>query len=288
MQKEEILKKIMDFLIITIGAVIAAFALGEFLLPNTILDGGVTGISMMLSKVTGISISLFIIVLNIPFILMGFKNLGKSFLFKALYAMLVFSFLLVVFERREDFTSDIILATVFGGLMLGFGVGLIIKHGGCLDGTETVAMIISKKTSFSVGQIVLMFNIIIYTIAGFLYGWDRALYSLLTYFITFKIIDFVSEGFEQTKAILIVTNQGEEIADDIYKKLGRTVTSFEGEGLINGKTMILYSVITRLELSEFKEIVTRDDRQAFVTVLDVSEIIGRHVKKLPDNVVSDK
>lgn len=282
MHKENILKTFIDFLIITLGAVIAAFALGEFLIPNMILDGGINGISLMLSKITGISISIFIVVLNVPFMLAGYKSLGKSFLFKALYAMFTFSFLLLVFEKREGFTSDIILATVYGGLMLGIGVGLIIKQGGCLDGTETVAMIISKKTNFSVGQIVLMFNVVIYTTAGFLYGFDRALYSLLTYFITFKIIDIVSEGFEQAKAVFIITNQGKEIADDIYKTLGRTVTSLEGEGLINGKTMVLYSVITRLELSEFKQIVTKDDRRAFVTITDVSEIIGRHMKKRPE------
>lgn len=285
MHKEDIFKIFMDFFIITIGAVIAAFALGEFLIPNMILDGGINGVSLMLSKITKVSISIFIVALNIPFMLAGYKSLGKSFLFKALYAMFLFSLLLLVFERREGFTSDIILATVYGGLMLGIGVGLIIKRGGCLDGTETVAMIISKKTNFSVGQIVLMFNIVIYTIAGFLYGFDRALYSLLTYFITFKIIDIVSEGFEQAKAVFVITNQGKEIADDIYSKLGRTVTSLEGEGLINGKTMVLYSVITRLELSEFKQIVTKDDRRAFVTVMDVSEIIGRHMKKRPEDSV---
>lgn len=285
MHKEDIFKIFMDFFIITIGAVIAAFALGEFLIPNMILDGGINGVSLMLSKITKVSISIFIVALNIPFMLAGYKSLGKSFLFKALYAMFLFSLLLLVFERREGFTSDIILSTVYGGLMLGIGVGLIIKRGGCLDGTETVAMIISKKTNFSVGQVVLMFNIVIYTIAGFLYGFDRALYSLLTYFITFKIIDIVSEGFEQAKAVFVITNQGKEIADDIYNKLGRTVTSLEGEGLINGKTMVLYSVITRLELSEFKQIVTKDDRRAFVTVMDVSEIIGRHMKKRPEDSV---
>lgn len=282
MHKENILKTFMDFFIITVGAIIAAFALGEFLIPNMILDGGINGISLMLSKITGISISIFIVALNIPFMFAGFKSLGKTFLIKALYAMLLFSFLLVIFERREGFTSDIILATVYGGLMLGIGVGLIIKQGGCLDGTETIAMIISKKTNFSVGQIVLMFNIVIYTIGGFLYGFDRALYSLLAYFITFKIIDIVSEGFEQAKAVLIITNQGKEIADDIYQKLGRTVTILEGEGLINGETSVLYSVITRLELSQLKKIVARDDRKAFVTITDISEIVGRHVKKLPE------
>lgn len=288
MDRKNVLKIILDFLIITIGALIAAFALGSFLIPNTILDGGINGISIMLSKVTGISISLFIILLNIPFIMAGYKRLGKSFLIKALYAMIMFSLMLVIFETGDGFVNDMILGTVFGGILLGIGVGLVIKQGGCLDGTETVAMIISRKTNFSVGQIVLMFNMIIYTIGAFLYGWDRALYSLLTYFITFKVIDIVSEGFEQAKAILIITNQGKEIAEDIYTTLGRTVTFFEAEGLINGETEAIYTVITRLELSKLREIVTRDDRKAFITIMDVSEIIGSHIKQVPQEKIKKK
>ena len=166
-------------------------------------------------------------------------------------------------------------------MLLGFGVGLVIRYGGCLDGTEIAAIILSKKSNFSVGQIVLICNVFIYGTSGFLFGFDRALYSLLTYFITFKVIDFVSEGLEQGKAALIITNQSAKVAKDIYEKLGRTVTSFEGKGMINGETMILYCVITRLELTELRNIVNADDVQAFVTVIDVSEIIGSHIKKKP-------
>ena len=171
------------------------------------------------------------------------------------------------------------MATVFGGLLLGIGVGFVIKFGACLDGTEVVAILINKKTSFSVGQVVMFLNFFIYSTAGFLFGWDRALYSILTYFITFKIIDMVSEGFEQAKAAMIITNHGEEIANSIYKHLGRTVTMLEGEGLISGKKVVLYAVVTRIEIPELKRIVAADDYSAFVTITDVNEIVGKHIKK---------
>ena len=235
----------------------------------------------MASQLTGISTSIFIIILNIPFLIIGYKSLGKEFVFKALFAMLVFSGVLYYTETLHIGIEDKLLATIYGGLLLGFGVGLVIRYGGCLDGTEIAAIILSKKSNFSVGQIVLICNVFIYGTAGFLFGFDRALYSLLTYFITFKVIDFVSEGLEQGKAALIITNQSAKVAKDIYEKLGRTVTSFEGKGMINGETMILYCVITRLELTELRNIVNADDVQAFVTVIDVSEIIGSHIKKKP-------
>lgn len=282
MRKKDILYNIMSTIIITIGCALAAFSIGGILIPNLILDGGINGISIMLSQVTSVKTSIFIIALNIPFLLLGYKSLGKKFVLKALYAMLVFSGMLYYTETLNIGIQDKLLATIYGGLVLGLGVGLVIRYGGCLDGTEIAAIILSKKTSFSVGQIVLICNVFIYGTAGFLFGFDRALYSLLTYFITFKVIDFVSEGLEQGKAVLIITNQSAKVARDIYEKLGRTVTSFEGKGMINGETMILYCVITRLELTELRSIVNADDVHAFVTVIDVSEIIGSHIKKKPE------
>lgn len=280
--KNKIVKNVVSLLLITAGCVAAAFSIGAILIPNLILDGGVNGISMMLSQITPLSTSIYIIILNIPFLILGYKSLGKEFVFKALYAMLVFSGILVFTERIQLGIEDKLLATIYGGLVLGFGVGLVIRYGGCLDGTEIAAIILSKKINLSVGQIVLICNVFIYGTAGFLFGFDRALYSLLTYFITFKVIDFVSVGLEQGKAALIITNQSARVAEDIYERLGRTVTSFEGKGLINGETMILYCVITRLELTELRNIVNADDVQAFVTVTDVSEIIGNHIKKKPE------
>ena len=276
---KKLLDNFLSFLLITLGATLAALALEIFLVPNNIIDGGIIGISIMISYITKVKLSILTFVLNIPFLILGYKQLGKSFLIKAAYAMLVFSILLEQFKPVPELTNDILLATVFGGLLLGIGVGFVIKFGECLDGTEVVAILINKKTSFSVGQVVMFLNFFIYSTSGLLFGWDRALYSILTYFITFKIIDMVSEGFEQAKAAMIITNHGEEIANSIYKHLGRTVTMLEGEGLISGKKVVLYAVVTRIEIPELKRIVAADDYSAFVTITDVNEIVGKHIKK---------
>ena len=233
---------------------------------------------MIISKLTGLSLSIFTIILNIPFLLIGYKNLGKNFLIKALYAMLLFSAFLTMFQNVHELTDDILLATIYGGIILGIGVGLVIRCGGCLDGTESVAIIINKKTSLSTGQIIMIFNIFIYLTAGILFGLDKALYSLLMYFITFKIIDLVSEGLEQAKATMIITEHGDEIAKQIYNKLGRTATFIQGNGLVSGKKDILYCVLTRMEISRLRAIVNEEDETAFVTITEVSEIIGEHIK----------
>lgn len=277
-KQNEILINLISFIGITTGAILSAFSIQTFLSPNMILDGGIIGISMIVSKLTNISLSIFTIILNIPFLLIGYKNLGKKFLIKAVYAMLIFSCFLTMFSNVNELTDDILLATIYGGIILGIGVGLVIRSGGCLDGTESVAIIINKKTSFSTGQIIMLFNIFIYLTAGVLFGLDKALYSLLMYFITFKIIDLVSEGLEQAKAAMIITEQGSQIAKEIYNKLGRTATLIEGNGLVSGKKDILYCVLTRMEISQLRTIVNSKDETAFVTITEVSEIIGDHIK----------
>lgn len=265
---------------ITVGAVVAAFALEEFLVPFTILDGGVVGISMIISQLWGVPLGVLTIALNIPFMIVGFKRLGIRFLVKAIYAMIVFSSFLGFFEHMKEVTNQEILVVVFGGVLLGVGVGLILRYGGCLDGTEIVAMLLSHHMEFSVGQIVLFFNIIIYAAAGFLFGPDRALYSLLTYFITSKVIDIVENGMEQGKSVMIITDHGKDIADKIYSQLGRTCTQMEGKGMVsNGKKTVLYCVITRVEVPAIKKIINDADVSAFMTISDVSEIVGNHIKK---------
>lgn len=269
---------VLTYMFMTIGILLAAIALEVFLIPNKIIDGGITGVSIILSFLTNINLSIFIIILNVPFLLLGFRHLGKNFLIQSTVAMALFSVLLEIFKQVDVVTNDVLLATVFGGILLGIGVGFVIRYGACLDGVETVAILINKKTSFSVGQVILLVNLVIYMVAGILFGWDRALYSIMTYFITYKLIDMVSEGLEQAKAALIITNNSEEIARSIYKKLGRTVTFIEGEGLISGKKVVLYVVVTRIELRELKKIVEADDVSAFMTITDVSEIVGQHIK----------
>ncbi len=273
------LQWLIDIFVITVGAIIAAFAIEEFLVPCTILDGGVVGISIIISTLSGLSLSILTIVLNIPFLLAGYKKLGREFVGKSAYAMLVFSIFLEVFEELTPVTEEYLLAVCFGGVILGIGVGIVIRFGGCLDGTEAVAILLNKKVKFPVGRTVLICNVVIYTVAGILFGFDRAMYSLLTYFITSKILDIVESGLEQAKAAMIITNDSKKIVDEIYQKLGRTVTIMEGEGLVSGKKVVLYCVLTRFEVHELKNIIAGIDASAFIAISDVSEIIGNHIKK---------
>ena len=276
--KNNRLKTILSYIIIILAATLAAYSLDTFLIPNNILDGGVTGISIIISKVFSIPISLLVILINIPFVYVGYRNLGKNFLIRTIVAMLTFSIALSFFESFHEVTDEILLATIFGGILLGIGVGLVIRMGACVDGTESVALVISKKTSLSVGQIVMVFNFLIYGCAALIFGIDRALYSILTYFITFKVIDLVSEGLEQAKAALIVTEKGTDMANEIYKRLGRTVTRINGQGLLSGEKEVMYCVLTRIEVFELKKIANEMDESAFISILEVSDIIGNHIK----------
>ena len=269
---------IISFIAITIGAFLGSIALNTLLLPNTILDGGVMGVSMIISKLSGFSLSILMLLLNAPFIYIGYKHLGKGFLIRAIYSMIIYSILIKLTEGFEPITEEMLLATVFGGALLGIGVGIVIRFGGCVDGTESVALVLSRKITLSVGQIVLLFNLIIYSVAGFLFGLDRGLYSILTYFITSKVIDLVSTGLEQTKQAFIITEKGTELSKVIYKTLGRTVTTIKGKGLISGDKEVLYCVLTRIEIYELKKIVNSMDESAFITISDVTDIIGNHIK----------
>lgn len=274
-----ILKFIWEYLMLAVGAAIAAFAIEEFLVPCTILDGGVVGISIMINNRTGVSLGLLTLILNVPFLIIGYRVLNKQFLVKASLSMLMFSGFLEVFAPLKSATHDYLLAVCFGGIVLGIGVGLVISFGGCLDGTETVAILLNRKYKLPVGKVVLMFNVIIFSTAGFLFGFDRAMYSLLTYYITSKVLDFMEDGMNQAKAAMIITNEGREIADMIYKQMGRTVTLLEGEGLISGKKVVLYCVLSRFEVYELKKLINEADASAFIAINDVSEIIGNHIKK---------
>ena len=274
-----VFKHVWEYLMLALGAALAAFAIEEFLVPCKILDGGVVGIGIITNYLTNIRLSLLTFVLNMPFLIVGYRVLGREFFAKAGYSMIVFSIFLEVFAPMGDVTRDSLLAVCFGGIILGIGVGMVISFGGCLDGTETVAILLNRKTDFPVGRTVLFFNIIIYFVAGCLFGFDRAMYSLLTYYITSKVLDFIDNGMNQAKAAMIITNDGEKIADMIYRQMGRTVTIMEGAGLISGKKDVLYCVLNRLEVYELKKLINEADASAFIAINEVSEIIGNHIKK---------
>ncbi len=280
-KRNTIFRVLRKFLFLFTGSILAAVGLELFLIPNSIIDGGVVGISIIASHLSKVPLGFYIFVLNIPFLFFGYNYIGKSFVISSLFSITSLSFWVSVFHRIPSLTNDTLLATVFGGIILGIGVGLILRHGGSLDGTEIVALVSSKKTVFSVGQIVMFFNIFILSSAGFVFGWDRAMYSLIAYFIAFKVIDITIEGLDEEKAAIIISEKGSAIAEAINARLGRGVTFLEGKGSFSKKPKtILYSVITRLEVAKLKGIINDIDEDAFVTVSDVFDIMGgKHKKK---------
>ena len=279
-KKNKVLREFKRYLFLFIGSILAAVGLEIFLIPNNIIDGGIVGISIIMSYLTSIPLSAFIVVLNIPFLFLGYRQIGKTFVFSSTFSIVSLSFWVSVFHPIPGLTNDVLLATVFGGIILGIGVGIIIRYGGSLDGTEMVAIIVNKRSSFSVGEMVMFFNIFILTSAALVFGWDRAMYSLIAYFIAFKVIDITIEGLDEAKAAIIISDKGDEIAEAITARLGRGVTYIEGKGGYsrNQKT-ILYSVVTRLEVSKLRSIIADKDEDAFVTINDVSDVMGGKHKK---------
>ena len=271
---------IKKYLMIFVGAVIAAFGLEEFLIPNNVIDGGIVGISIMLETITGMSLGVFLVLLNIPFLFMGYKQIGKNFAIATLVAICFLAVWSEIFEPLQKVTDDPFLAAIFGGIIDGLGVGLIIRAGGSLDGTEIVAIIMDKKSVFSVGEVVMFINLFILSSAGLLYGWDKAMYSLVAYFVISKMIDVVIKGLDESYAVMIVTNAHEEITSALNDRLGRGVTLLHGAGGYTGESKeVLYCVVTRLEVDKLKEIVLDKDESAFVTINAVHDIVGGRFKK---------
>ncbi len=273
-------KLFFKYLFLFIGSLLAAVGLEIFLIPNNIIDGGVVGISIILSYLTKIPLGVFIMCLNIPFLILGYKHIGKTFVISTLFAIISLSGWVTILHPIPGLTEDLLLASVFGGIILGIGVGLIIRYGGSLDGTEIIAIILDKRTGFSVGEIVMFFNIFILSSAGLVFGWNKAMYSLIAYFIAFKMIDVTIEGLEETKAAVIVSEKSEVIAEKVMARLGRGVTLLSGKGGYTGEDkMVLYLVVTRLEIAKLKVIIDEIDENAFVTISEVHEVMGGRIKK---------
>ncbi len=279
-RKNQVKREIIRYIFLFIGSILAAIGLEIFLIPNNIIDGGIVGISIIASYLSKLPLSLFIVGLNIPFLFLGYKQIGKTFVFSSMFSIVSLSVWVQVFHPIPGLTSDVLLASVFGGIVLGIGVGIIIRYGGSLDGTEMVAIIVNKQTVFSVGEMVMFFNIFILSSAGLVFGWDRAMYSLIAYFIAYKVIDITIEGLDEAKAAFIISERAEEIAEAITARLGRGVTYLEGKGgFSKNDKKILYSVVTRLEVSKLKSIIYDKDENAFVTINDVSDVMGGKHKK---------
>ncbi len=275
--KRKIIQRIM---LITIGAALMAVGLEIFLVPNHVIDGGIVGISIMLSYLTGWKLGVFIFLLNIPFFYIGYKQIGKTFALSTLYGIIILSIGTTLLHPVPAFTQDILLATVFGGIVLGIGVGMVIRYGGSLDGTEILAILFNKKLPFSVGEIIMFFNLFILGSAGFVFSWDRAMYSLIAYFVAYKTIDITVTGLDESKSVWIISDNAQEIGEAIMNRLGRGVTYINGEGAYSGdEKKVIFCVINRLEEAKLKEIVTESDENAFLAVADIAEVRGGRFKK---------
>ncbi|MBL4936006.1 YitT family protein [Clostridium sp. YIM B02515] len=262
-----------------LGIILYSVGLEIFLVPNKIIDGGVVGVAIMVSHLTKLPLGLFTLILNIPFFILGYKQIGKTFTLSTIFSVIGISIGVSLLHPIPGLTQDVLLAAVFGGIILGAGVGLIIRNGGSLDGSEIVAIILDKKISFSIGEIVMFFNLFILSSAGFIFGWDRAMYSLIAYFIAFKVIDIVVEGVDESKAIMIVSEKYNEISEALIARLGRGVTLLDGKGGYKGReTNVIYVVVSRLEVAKLKDIVHNFDDDALVTIGTV-EVSGKRYKK---------
>ena len=279
-KKRKISLYVRKYLYLFIGAIIAAVGLEVFLIPNHIIDGGVVGISIMLSAVTGIPFGVLLIVINLPFLFLGYKYIGKPFAIATTFSIICLSFWSNIFLHVLPVTNDFFLAAAFLGIITGTGVGLVIRNGGSFDGTEIVAIITDRKTVFSVGEIVMFINLFILSSASLIFGWDKAMYSLVAYFVISKMIDVVIKGLEETYAVMIVTSQHEEIADKLMKQMDKGVTLLHGEGgYSKEKRKILYCIVTRLEIDSLKSIVLDVDESAFITINPVSDIVGGRLRR---------
>lgn len=274
------LRYLRDFLLITFGILSACFGLKSFLMPSGFIDGGVTGISLLVSRLTGFNLSYLIILINIPFVVLGFRQIGKAFAIKTAFAIAILALALIVMPFHP-ITHDKLLIAFFGGLFLGGGIGLAMRGGCVIDGTEVLALYISKNSMLTVGNIILILNIIIFSVAAVFLGMETAMYAILTYLSASKTIDFVVNGLEQYIGVTIISEKKDEIRHFLINDMKRGVTIYKGKGGYEEtkKIDILYTVVTKLEMGKLQGEIRQLDPDAFVVQQQISDIKGGVVKR---------
>jgi uncharacterized membrane-anchored protein YitT (DUF2179 family) len=275
-----------DISLIFLGVISAGFGLKGFLLPNKFIDGGAVGISLLISALTGLALPLLLVIVNIPFIVLGYRLINKIFAIKTAFAIATLS-LIVALIPYPQITQDKLLIAIFGGFFLGLGIGLAVRGGGVIDGTEVLAIGLTRRLGLTVGDIILVINIIIFSIAAYVLSVETALYSILTYLSASKTVDFVIEGIEEYTGVTIISVKAEAIRKMIIDGLGRGVTTFKGEkgygkrGHTEGEIKIIYTVITRLEVSKLNAEIEKIDPHAFVIMSSIKDTKGGMIKKRP-------
>ncbi|MBL0316016.1 MAG: YitT family protein [Flavobacteriales bacterium] len=283
--KLNILLQVKSAIMIILGISSAAFGLESFLIPNDFIDGGATGIAMLITEATSIPFPVWLTLINTPFIYLAYRIVGPMFAFKTATAILTLAIVLATVPFGEV-THDKLLVAVFGGFFLGAGIGLAVRGGSVLDGTEVLALFLSRRMGATLGDIIMMVNILVFSIAALMLSVESALYSMITYLAAYKTVDFVIEGIEEYIGVTIISPHFEDMRQMIIDKLGRGVTVYVGKRGFGkqGETIdveIIYSVITRLEISRLKAEIEKIDPNAFVVMSSVKETKGGMIKKRP-------
>ncbi|AMQ01675.1 Membrane protein [Pedobacter cryoconitis] len=278
--KNTYLRHLKDFTLIGLGIVSACFGLKSFLMPSEFIDGGVTGISLLISTLTGFKLSYLILLINIPFVILGYSQIGKAFAIKTALAIITLAVFLIILPF-QPVTHDKLLIAFFGGLFLGGGIGLAMRGGCVIDGTEVLALYISKNSMLTVGNIILILNIIIFGVAAIFLDIETAMYAILTYLSASKTIDFVVNGLEQYIGVTIISEKKEDIKSFLINNMKRGVTIYKGEGGYGEKKEIdiLYTVVTKLEMGKLQNEIRQLDPDAFIVQQQISDLKGGVVKR---------
>ncbi|WP_342559204.1 YitT family protein [Metasolibacillus sp. FSL K6-0083] len=267
---------------IIIGAAIAAYGLEAVLIPNAVIDGGVTGVGIMGNYLFGVPLGVLLFVLNLPFIYLGYKQVGKTFAILSSIGIVTLSISAVLMSGMAPILGekDPLLIVLSGGVLLGVGIGIVLRNGGALDGSEVLAVLISRNIPFSVGDVILFINAFIFTGASFIYGLESALYSAATYYIAKIVIDVIQVGLESSKSVQIISKNARNIGQALQDRLGRGITYTSGTGgFSNEPVELIHCIITRMEESKVLTIVKEHDPNAFIVITDVAEVRGGSFKK---------
>ncbi len=267
---------VLSYFWIALGAFLAAISIRVFLFPNNLIDGGIVGLALIGARLAGDQfLSLFLILFNLPFIYLAYRHIRRTFVIQMAISTGLFAFFLMLSEKITPFFGDPLEIIVFGGALLGIGVGLMIRNGGSTDGTEVLGIIINKKKGFTVGQVVLVINIFVFSLYGWIFqDWHIALKSMMTYIVAFKMIDLVIVGLDELKSVMIITHKPNELAKAITGEMGLGLTVMYGRGGYSGNAQeILMVIVERLDLSDLKELILREDPEAFVAIENLHEVV---------------
>ncbi|GAB4450841.1 MAG: YitT family protein [Bacteroidia bacterium] len=281
--KKELKRFLKDVILIVLSVFLAAFGFKGFLLTNQFIDGGATGISLLLSFITQLPLYVFIILVNIPFIILAYKVMGKNFAIRSAFSISLLSFILAVVPF-PNVTDDNILVSIFGGFFLGAGIGFAIRGGTVIDGTEILAIYLSKKFGSTIGDVITIINVVIFSFAAYFLGVDKALYSMITYLSASKTLDFIVEGFDEYLGMTIISNHSNEIKEMLITKLNKSVTIYKGQKGLNQSHIhqeidIIYTVITRLEINKINSEIEKIDPNAFIVMDRIKDIKGGVLKR---------